>query len=187
MIKKWCKNKFVTSNWRFVGRLPKQYEKNLILITPHTSFRDYWFFLAISEITKIPKQFFVERKWFHRFFSKFLIRNCTFPFVKAPDIDTVFSAKEDEVRKINVVVQLDTDFFEQKGETFEFYKFVRNKKIPISLVAIDRVEHMIKFHTVFFPSKSVERDLIFMKRYFNSHDQKNKNYLVDINNFKNSL
>ena len=174
MLSNRCAKKFIKSDWRFVGQLPKQYDRNLFLITPYSRKEDLCKYLAISAITKFSHTLYIKRKiWF--LVSLIFLRKNKIRIKPSKDqIDTIFNTKKEGQRQINVVLQLTHHQKLLQPEDLMFYQYASLNKIPITLIAIDRVSKMVKFHTLFFASKDINRDIRFMERYFDSHHKKNQ-------------
>ncbi len=47
-----------------------------------------------------------------------------------------------------------------------FYHIAKTAKVPICLVAFDYGKKQIVFHPAFYPSNSIEKDMIFLKKQF---------------------
>lgn len=58
----------------------------------------------------------------------------------------------------------------RKGEGWEefFYDLSCELRIPIVMVGIDNRRKRVKFHTHFYPGIDRERDLAFIRRFFES-------------------
>lgn len=172
MFKSFCKYWFRKKGWRFVGRLPKLYDKNLIIVTPFIAPKDYKFFIALSSLTGIPVKLFIKQKRFVFPINIALKKHQTFPLPAANEFKANFKELFLKQKRINIAI-VPPKPSKSNSVYNPCYDLSKELNIPIILLNIDHVEKMVKFHTVFFASQDENRDIRFISRYFCSQELMN--------------
>lgn len=141
---------------------------------PHSSKMDFFIGVAIARLTNFNAVILVERsnyKWYNRSILKALGAE---PYDGSSPVASIQAVNDLLNSQRRIVVAMTAHRFRQIDSEWQefFYDVAVENAIPIVMVAFDYRHKQVKFHSHFVPSMDRERDIEFMKNFFERYKNK---------------
>jgi 1-acyl-sn-glycerol-3-phosphate acyltransferase len=171
LISYWFKMK----GWKFTGTLPKRMKKSVIVVGPHTSRQDFFLGVAVGHLSKFHSRILVNKKYFWFPLNKVLDHLGAYPFdAKNPKATEMYWVnKFNERTRCSVVMVPEIGKSRNDEWDLTFHHLARKTGAPIAMVALDYKNKEVKFHTHFFPTEDIDRDIDFMRNWLSTYQGKN--------------
>jgi 1-acyl-sn-glycerol-3-phosphate acyltransferase len=152
---------FRWKGWKFTGTLPKRMKKSVMVVAPHTSKQDFLLGVAVAHLSKFHSRMLVNKKycWFP---LGWLIEHLGgFPYDPSnpKEVEMFWVNKFNERLKCSVLMTPEWGMERRDEWDLTFYRLAQKTESPIVMIALDYKNKEIKFHTHFFPSLDIDRDI----------------------------
>ncbi|MEO9022852.1 MAG: 1-acyl-sn-glycerol-3-phosphate acyltransferase [Ginsengibacter sp.] len=153
------------NRWKIAGSLPKEYKKMILVVAPHTSWKDVFVGLAARYELKIDHAKFLGKKeLFDGVFGR-LFRNLGgIPVDRFGTQDSKQSVVDQAVRLFNendnFILGISPEGTRKRVEKLKtgFYQIAKNANIPIVLVGFDFKNKQVVLREPIFVSDNQEAD-----------------------------
>lgn len=170
MINRLLRYWFRKSGWIFTGSIPKRLNQCVFVAGPHTRTQDFYLAQAVMGLTYYRTKVLVDEACFSGLRGFFLKRMGA---VSLPaDAEEAYKMLADGLDGGGRCSYLFTPHRAgKKSAEFSelFYRLSLDFNLPIVPIGIDHGRKRIKFHIHFVTSIDKQRDLNFLKRFFNSY------------------
>lgn len=168
MLTHWANWWFKRNEWKFMGTLPKRKAKVVLVVGPHSSFKDFILILACMKLTHMQFEFILDSSDFTWYVRPLL---------------TALRAKKMTVQNSAEIKQECIDQMKQRahacfGVTTNaknnmqldahpfFYDIAYKSGASVVLIGIDHHRKLVKFHNPFHLSGNEARDLQYIRGFF---------------------
>ena len=158
---------FSVLKWKLIGELPK-IDKMVLPVVSHTHWNDFLLGILIRGVINKEINFVGKKEIFG------LLTGWFFKMMGGASVDrdsnsnTVIAIANIFKQKKIFRLALAPEGTRKKVNKWKtgFYHIAITAKVPICLVAFDYGKKQIVFHPAFYPSNSIEKDMIFLKKKF---------------------
>jgi len=166
---------FKILGWKVSGDVPRNLNKYIIVVAPHTSNWDFPIGVAVRSIMQFKSNFLGKKELFDSHLGWLFKRLGGFPVDRSKSTNMV-----DEVVKIiekedHFVVAIAPEGTRKKVQRWKtgFYFIASKAKIPIVMAGIDYKRKTVFFDKPFYPCGELEKDAIIMQDFFKDKVGKN--------------
>ena len=169
MLKFIVKSWFAISRWKFVGILPHNLKKSVVVYAPFSSRLDFVFVLLNSTVKLKGHRLIADASRFS-FPWNMLLKQAgavNLDLSRAEDRATVENWLK-ENQKLHLAF-MPADYTNGSIDwDLTFYRLAKDLSLPIVLVAFDYRRKWVKYHLPFGVSLDEERDIRFVKNFYSS-------------------
>lgn len=162
---------FQRSGWRFIGTLPRNKNKVILVLGPISSIRDLWLWMGVQTLTKYKSRIVIDAsklKLVHRPLIGFL-RPLPFDSNRRKKSRAEIVNRINERRKTCLTFLLNSPHDSTTLDTKTFHEVAVRTESEVVLVAFDHLRKVIKIHTCFKPSGNFERDHSYTDSFFTNY------------------
>lgn len=153
--------------WKLIGELP-EIDKMVLPVVSHTHWNDFLMGILIRNVIDKEINFIGKKEifgpltgWFFRMMGGASVdRDSNSNTVNA--ISKIFNEK----KIFRLALAPEGTRKKVKDWKTGFYHIAKKANVPICLVAFDYGKKQIVFHPAYYPSNSIEKDMIFFKKQF---------------------
>jgi 1-acyl-sn-glycerol-3-phosphate acyltransferase len=148
--------------WKIVGALPKDIKKMLLVVAPHTSWKDLLLGFAVRHELKIHHAKFLGKKeLFEGFFGGFLRNLGGIPVDRAAKLGIVEQVVRYFDENEEFIVGLSPEGTRNRVDKLKtgFYHIAKNAKIPMVMVGFDYKNTQVIVGEPIYTTESEEADL----------------------------
>lgn len=154
--------------WKFLGGIPPEIKKCVVIVVPHTSNWDFIYGMAAKNHYKINATYVAKKELFKWPLKTILEKTGGVPVDRSSKKDMVgqvvdtFSEREE---MYFVLAPEGTRSWTEKWKT-GFYHIAVNAKVPIMLAYIDYTKKEAAIDEVFYPTGDKEKDFEHIRQYY---------------------
>lgn len=159
MIRAFWKRYLKSGNWTIVGDIPKDLEKYVIIVAPHTSNWDFIIGLAVRSVKRMKTKFLGKKELF-KFPFGFIFRwlgGYPVDRSESQNIVDVVAGIFDEHEEFSIALSPEGTRSKVDRLRTGFYHIAKKANVPIVMAAIDYAEKKVIFDQPFYP-KTEEND-----------------------------
>lgn len=167
---------FFLLGWKIEGDVPRQLNKYIIAVAPHTSNWDFLVGLATRSIKKFRSNFLGKKELFNPPFGWLFKRLGGYPVdrkMKTHMVEQVVSIIKSNDHFVIAIAPEGTRKSVSKWKS-GFYHMAHQAGIPIVFTSIDYPSKTITFNAPFYPSGDFVADAPLMAAYFAGKKGKNR-------------
>jgi 1-acyl-sn-glycerol-3-phosphate acyltransferase len=173
---------FRLMGWKIVGTIPKEVNKCVLMILPHTSWHDFYLGIFTRGITQIPMHFIGKRELFRFPFGYYFNWMGGKPLDRSGKLNKVEAiaglfTKYDELRLAIAPEGTRKKVTELKSG---FYYIALAAKVPIIGVTFNFGKKEVTFDTPFMPTGNYEANLKILLQHFNGVKGKIPEYSFEV-------
>lgn len=131
---------FGISGWRVCGNLPSNHSKYIILVGPHTSYKDFLVGVGARNYLKFSPYFLIKKRFFGIPLLNNFLKHINAIGVENQGNNTLVEAISEEVKKRdNFILMLTPEGTRSKVKKIRsgFYHIARKSNIPIVCIGLD--------------------------------------------------
>lgn len=166
------------TGWKFLGGVPPEIKKCVIIVVPHTSNWDFIYGMAAKKHYKMPATYAAKKELFKWPLKTILEKTGGLAIERSSKKDMVSQMVErfNEVDQMNFVLAPEgTRSWTEKWKT-GFYHIAVNAKVPIVLAYIDYSKKEAAIDEVYYPTGDKEKDFEYFKQYYSKVSGANPAY-----------
>ncbi|MBI1266233.1 MAG: hypothetical protein GC193_02255 [Cryomorphaceae bacterium] len=168
MIKRLSINWFRRNKWRFLGSLPRQIDKCILIVGPHVEVNDVKIAIAIHGLTNFKSTIVADRKKSNPI-TRLLMSSLNIVYVDFNNREkTIENLSTYANKKSNHSLVFTYNHFGDLNANGDdlFYAVAQNCKATLMPIAIDHRRKTVKFHNPFEMSNHRDRDLNYIRNFF---------------------
>ena len=158
---------FNVLKWELVGQIPK-IDKMVLPVVPHTHWYDFLLGILIRNVINEEINFVGKKEIFGPLTGWFFKMMGGTSVDRGSNSNTVSTITQIFKQKKIFRLALAPEGTRKKAKNWKtgFYHIAKAANVPICLVAFDYGKKQIVFHPAFYPTNSLEKDMIFLKKQF---------------------
>ncbi|MFT4878029.1 MAG: 1-acyl-sn-glycerol-3-phosphate acyltransferase [Flavobacteriales bacterium] len=171
MMVRWASWWFKRHQWSFMGTLPKRKVNIVLVVGPHTCYKDFILILACQKLTTMEFEFFIDPSSFKWYVRPILsaLRAKKMTTENSAQFMTHCLNKFKNGKKVCFGFSTNTLNEKRFDSNPFFYDAAYMGKASVVLIAIDHHRKFIKFHNPFLLSGNKVRDLQYIRGYFENY------------------
>ncbi|TAH39100.1 MAG: acyltransferase [Bacteroidetes bacterium] len=169
------KTVFKILGWKISGDVPRNINKYIIIVAPHTSNWDFPIGVAVRSIMRFKSNFLGKKELFESPLGWLFKKLGGFPVDRSKSSNMVDEVVEIIKREQNFVVAITPEGTRKNVKRWKtgFYFIASKAGIPIVMAGIDYKRKTVFFEKPFYPSGDLEKDAGIMQEFFKDKVGKN--------------
>ena len=160
MFKALCKYYFHASGWKIVGSYPRELDKVMVIIGPHTSNLDFIIGVGVRTIVDVDVKYLGKKELF-RFPYGWLFRSLGgYPVDRSASHNTVDTVVDIFNSKTKFSLAMSPEGTRKKVEKLKtgFYHIAKKAKLPIVMAGLNYEAKQLVFEEAFYPTDDQNED-----------------------------
>lgn len=157
--------------WKIVGTLPKDHKKMILVVAPHTSWKDLFIGFAARHALKIPHgKFLGKKELFEGFLGRFLRNLGGIPVDRSAKLGIVEQVVRYFQENEEFIVGLSPEGTRKRVSALKtgFYHISKNAHVPMVLLGFNYKNKQVVVGETFYASESEEADFKKIIAFFST-------------------